>query len=126
MHSTLERMGVERDKKSGRLVLDDGQPIPNWATPVARLFYKANDIISPEQLLWREVCIRLTLDALGFTNALRKSPNEHLRTMREAQDWFRYDTDDVEQCFSMAGIDGSAVQVAVLKIVDDGASPRAG
>jgi hypothetical protein len=56
--------------------------------------------------LWREVAARLTLDACGYTNfskADKGEYREHLKAMGEAHQWFRYDLDDVEEVFGLAG-----------------------
>lgn len=76
---------------------------------------------SREELLWREVAARITLDACGYTNfskADKGEYREHLKAMGEAHQWFRYDHDDVVAVFDLAGVRYEPVIEAILEHID--------
>lgn len=78
---------------------------------------------SMEQMLWREVAARMTLDALGITpdavrifdGMARSDYKVYARAVTEARVWFRK-RKDPELVFEMAGVDIGPVQEAVLKL----------
>lgn len=143
MHANaLQLLCYERDKK-GKIILRprriDGTkklmrnahgkvllfPVPTWVAPVGKGFATAEALTSNEQRMWREAAALACLDALGLSKPLRKSRkpennrNEHIRTMAEAQDWFRYDEDSVETVFMLAGVNYESTVGAVLKIIGE-------
>lgn len=117
-YKILERMIAERDRNGELVVTDDDVPVPTWVAPVAIPFYKAERPVSKEQALWRGVAARMVLDALGFTNTLGKGRNEHIKTIADAQQWFRYDDADVEEVFYLAGVPKEPVLAALFSLLD--------
>lgn len=62
--------------------------IYNIPHAVTKAFRNANKPKSPEEILWREVAARITLDGLGYTG-LTGEPDKHDHAVREARRWFR-------------------------------------
>ena len=64
---------------------------------------------SAEQILWREVAARHTLDAFGVVG------QDEIEAIAEARDWFENCFDDVHLLFEFAGVDpGPAVKALDL------------
>jgi hypothetical protein len=75
----------------------------------------------PMRMLWRDVAARMTLDACGYTNFSKADAGEyreHLKAIGEAHNWFRFDSDDVEEVFDLAGIDHRPVVTAILGFIN--------
>lgn len=62
-----------------------------------------------EQALWREVVVRVVLDAYGNSNL---DPEGNVR---DARAWFQ-EWEDVEQVFSLAGIEPKIIVAEVEKL----------
>lgn len=79
---------------------------------------------SVEQMLWREVAARMTLDALGITPEVitifegmdRANYKRYERTVMEARIWFGRKPRDSEMVFELAGVDDVPVRRAVLAL----------
>lgn len=82
--------------------------------PVQRAFTLVSPPSCPEELLWREVAMRATLDALGHTGTTDDA-TAHNKLVREARVWFRMNVEgDAETVFSLAGIDFPPVRKSIL------------
>ena len=88
--------------------------IPAIPICIKRIFNSASNPISPEEKLWRTRAIRMTLDALGYTNLTMK-PVRHNDAVRYARRWYRglFSThpdpdcvDNPEATFDAAGLIG--------------------
>jgi hypothetical protein len=80
---------------------------------VARAFSLISEPRSPEELLWREVCLRAALDAIGQTGMSEIAA--HFRIIREARMWFKFDS-MAQTVYDLGGVDFQAVKEAVLAV----------
>jgi hypothetical protein len=68
---------------------------------------------SAEQILWREVAARHTLDAFGIVG------QDEASDMIEARDWFENCYDDVHLLFEFAGVDPIPVVACLVKFLKE-------
>lgn len=71
---------------------------PKVPEQVRNAFSQAIVTNSPEQVLWREVCARHTLDAFGIVGL------DEVEEVAKARDWFDGCYDDVLLAFEYAGV----------------------
>lgn len=87
----------------------------NLLEPVLRAFKLVDPPSCPEETLWREVALRMTLDALGFTGTTDDA-TAHDKLVRESRIWFKVNPDeDAQTVFDLAGIDFSPVRNHILE-----------
>lgn len=76
---------------------------PNLPFEVRQVFATAKEPEGLERntiVLWREVVARLIMDALGYTG--QTEPDKHNIILLEAQKWFRYSREDMQEVFDLA------------------------
>ena len=74
-----------------------------------------------EQMLWREVAARMTLDALGITpEVITVRPDmdkavytRYAKAVNEARDWFTRKQRDSELVFELAGVESAQVRPTI-------------
>lgn len=80
--------------------------------------------LSTEQMLWREVAARMTLDACGVTPETINVTDEmdkyryarYRRAVLSARSWFMSSRTDSDMVFEMAGVDIFPVRMAVSRL----------
>lgn len=85
----------------------------NLPDRIKNAFKKAPSPYLSEENLWRDVAARGILDAMGFTG-LTGEPTKHNKAVREARMWFKFDEENVETVFDLAGLEYKAIREIVV------------
>ncbi|MDR5729577.1 MAG: hypothetical protein RB191_19345 [Terriglobia bacterium] len=83
---------------------------PRIPKEVRHAFAQAIVSSSAEQVLWREVCARHTLDAFGIAGV------DEAEDIVAARGWFKNNYDDVLLAFEYAGVNHEPVVKALEKL----------
>jgi hypothetical protein len=80
---------------------------------VKNIFKKAPTPYRTEENLWRDVAARVILDAMGFTG-LTGEPTKHNKAVREARMWFKFDDENVQMVFDLAGLELYTIKETIV------------
>ena len=72
-----------------------------------------SELTRPWVTLWRECVARAVMDALGFTG--QTEADKHNAIMLDAQKWFKYAVDDMQEVFDLADLPLEITRESVME-----------